>query len=113
MMSGAEAAVMRHVERMEHVYEVLRGHESEGVTFDAKALTPKQAAAVIRMLEPYLDAHDMRLEVPRGYDYLASSDDGGYDWCITHGAVHPADGTCCRNPKCDNRQQRLDEERAH
>lgn len=75
-----------YTKRMEHLYEVMRGRESEGVTLDAKALTPVQAAAVIRIFDGYLDSHDCRLDVPHGHDHLASSYDGGYDWC----------GTCCR-----------------
>lgn len=68
-------------ERMEHLYEVMRGRESEGVTLDAKPLTVKQAAAVVRLFEQYLDPADLRLDVPKGADYLASSYDGGYEWC--------------------------------
>lgn len=67
--------------RMDHLYEVMRGKENEGVSFDAKALSPVQTAAVIRLFDTYLDKWDSRLDVPHGYDYLASSYDGGYFWC--------------------------------
>lgn len=95
-------------DRMEHLYSVMRGAESEGVSFGEKALTPKQAAAVINIFS-FIDTNDLQLDVPRGHDYLASSYDGGYDWCITHGAVHPDDGMCCSNKDCDNRQQILED----
>lgn len=90
-----------YVNRMEHLYEVMRGRDSEGVSFDEKPLTPKQAAAVIRIFDQYLDDNDMRLDVPRDYDYLASSYDGGYDWCEKCCcAVHPDDIGDCTKKKC-------------
>lgn len=89
-----------YVDRMNHVYEVLRGNEHEGVTFDGKALSSKQAAAVIRVFSEYLDGHDCRLDVPNGYDYLASSYDGGYDWCEDCGPCHPDDRSSCRKKAC-------------
>lgn len=61
--------------RMEHLYEVMRGVESEGVSFEAGPLRPQQASAVIVLFAEFLDAHDLRLEVRRGYDCLESSDD--------------------------------------
>lgn len=94
-----------YVERMQHVYEVLRGVDSEGVAFDAKPLSSKQAAAVVRVIDRYLDKHDTRLDVPRGRDHLAASDDGGYDWCDTHGAVHWDDGMCCSKRTCELRRE--------
>jgi hypothetical protein len=87
-------------ERMEHLYEVMRGKEHEGVNFDEKPLTPKQAASVIRLFETYLDSHDLRLDVPNGYDYLASSSDGGYEWCEKCGPAHPDDADACRKKGC-------------
>lgn len=87
-------------ERMEHLYEVMRGRESEGVTFDEKPLTEKQAAQVINIFSQYLPDHDLRLDVPRGCDYLASSYDGGYTWCEKCGAVLPEDGENCRKRRC-------------
>lgn len=89
-----------YVHRMEHLYEVMRGREHEGVLFDAKKLSEKQAAAVIRVFAEYLDAFDMRLDVPRERDYLASSYDGGYDWCEGCGAITPDDASACRKRKC-------------
>ncbi len=75
-------------DRMETVYNVMRGNETEGITFDADALTIEQASQVIALFAEYLDADDLRLEVPDGHDYLASSSDGGYCWC-----------DCCGKPK--------------
>ena len=87
-------------ERMEHLYEVMRGKENEGVTFDEKPLTPRQAAVVVRIFATYLDGGDLRLDVPNGYDYLASSSDGGYDWCEKCGPAHPDDSRACRKKGC-------------
>jgi len=87
-------------ERMEHLYEVMRGRESEGVTFDTKALTEKQAAAVIRIFDQFLDPGDLRLDVPNGYDHLASSSDGGYDWCEKCGPMVWEDVPDCRKRGC-------------
>lgn len=96
-----------YVSRMEHLYEVMRGRNSEGVTFDAKSLTEKQAAAVIRIFDQYLDAHDMRLDVPHGHDRLASSYDGGYDWCDKCcRAIDPDDIGDCKRRKCPLREER-------
>lgn len=89
-----------YIDRMEHMYEVMRGREHEGVTFDEKALTQKQCSAVIRLFENFLDSNDCRLDVPNGRDYLASSYDGGYDWCEKCGPVHPDDIGACRKRKC-------------
>lgn len=95
-----------YCDRMQALYEVMRGREAEGMTFDAKPLSVKQAAAVIRIFDQYLDAHDMQLDVPRGHDYLASSVDGGYEWCDKCGApIHPDEE--CRH----QRAERLREEK--
>jgi hypothetical protein len=91
--------------RMEHLYEVMRGRESEGVTFDAKALTEKQAAAVIRVFDQFLDPDDLRLDVPNGRDYLASSSDGGYDWCEKCGPMVWEDAMQCRKRGCPLRKE--------
>lgn len=97
-------------ERMEVIYEVMRGRPTEGVTFDARKLNPKQAAAVICLFSEFLDTHDIRLDVPNGRDYLASSSDGGYEWCEKCGPVHPDDigydGNGCRKRKCPIRAER-------
>ena len=95
-----------YTERMESLYEVMRGRKSEGCTFDAKPLTEKQAAAVINIFSPFLDHDDRRLDVPNGYDYLASSYDGGYDWCEKCGAMRPEDADACRKRKCPIRAER-------
>ena len=87
-------------DRMEHLYEVMRGRESEGVTFDAKPLTEKQAASIIRIFDQFLDPCDLRLDVPNGRDYLASSSDGGYDWCEKCGPMVWDDVGDCRKRGC-------------
>jgi hypothetical protein len=85
-------------ERMEHAFEVMRGREDEGVSFDAKALTPAQAGAVVHLFETFLDPDDARLECPKGHDHLANSDE--YDWCERCGAVDQTDADNCRKRKC-------------
>ena len=97
-----------YIAQMEHLYEVMRGRESHGVAFGAKALTEKQAAAVINIFSWFLDQDDRRLDVPNGYDYLASSYDGGYTWCEKCGPVHPDDIDGCRKRKCPLREERED-----
>lgn len=92
-------------ERMEHLYEVMRGRASEGVTFDAKALTPKQAAAVIRIFDQFLDPADLRLEVPNGHDFLAASSDGGYEWCEKCGPMIREDVPDCAKRRCPLRAE--------
>lgn len=94
--------------RMEHLYEVMRGRPEEGVTFDAVALTQQQAGAVINLFSGYLDASDLRLDVVQtpgrgfnGQDRLASSYDGGYSWC--GGCFKPIDYDCigeCKKRGC-------------
>lgn len=87
--------------RMESLYEVMRGRPSEGISFDATALTPEQASNVIRLFERYLDTEDLRLECPVGHDYLASSSDGGYSWCSKHGAIAEDDLGEHSRKRCD------------
>lgn len=87
-------------EKMQTLYEVMRGRESEGISFDTKKLTEKQAANVVRLFSEFLDHDDRRLDVPKGHDYLASSDDGGYDWCEKCGAITWDDAQRCGRKKC-------------
>lgn len=97
--------------RMEAFYSVMRGNEEEGITFDEEPLSIRQAAAVIRLFAEYLDKHDIRLDVPRDRDYLASSDDGGYDWCDTCGcAVVLEDAIFCETEGCALRAQMIEED---
>lgn len=84
--------------RMEHAFEVMRGREDGGVSFDAKVLTPAQAGAVVHLFETFLDPGDARLECPKGHDHLANSDE--YDWCERCGAVDQTDADHCRRRKC-------------
>ena len=94
--------------RMEHLYEVMRGRPEEGVTMDAKPLSQEQAGAIINLFSTYLDAHDLRLDVVQspgrgfnGQDRLASSYDGGYDYCDK--CFKPIDFDCvgqCKKRGC-------------
>lgn len=99
--------------RMDHLYEVMRGNQSEGVTFDAEKLKPKQAAAVVRLFAEFLDKHDLRLDVPNGHDLLKSSYDGGYTWCDKCGPIDEYDlseqaNGGCRRKKCPIRDEFAD-----
>jgi hypothetical protein len=110
--------------RMEHLYEVMRGRDNEGVSLDkVKPLTQQQSAAVIGLFAPYLDTYDLRVDVPEypgrgfnGMDYLASSYDGGYDWCSgDHGtgcfkAIHGDHVGECRKKNCPLRAEREEDE---
>jgi len=78
-------------DRMECLYEVMRGRPGEGINFDSKALTASQASSVITLFSEFLDRGDIRLAVPRDRDYLKASYDGGYDWCEIHGAIDEED----------------------
>ncbi len=102
--------------RMESLYEVMRGRDSEGMSIDGcRPLTQQQAGMVIRLFDQFLDPDDMRLEVVQspgrgfnGQDRLASSYDGGYTWCDgddpRHMGCHkPIDYDCigeCRRKHC-------------
>lgn len=97
--------------RMEHLYEVMRGRPSEGVSLDAEAMTPDQAGAVIRLFSEYLDPQDLRLEVPKDCDHLASSFYGEYDWCERCGAVLPEYADGCRERACPVQANWCDEDR--
>lgn len=89
-----------YTKRMNVLYDVMRGHEVEGITFGERKLTIKQAGAVIRLFSEFLDTDDRRLDVPNGHDYLASSYDGGYDWCEKCGAMTYEDAKRCNKRKC-------------
>lgn len=83
--------------RMEAAYEVMRGRPAEGMVWDLKKpLTPEQAGAVIVLFSQWLDAHDLRLDVPWRCDKLASSYDGEYLWCVQCGAIASEDIICGR-----------------
>lgn len=78
------------IEQMSHAYEVLRGRESRGARLgwgDIKPLSERQAAEAIILFSQWLDPHDIRLDVPKGCDHLATSDNDEYTWCETCGAV--------------------------
>lgn len=97
-----------YVARMESLYEVMRGRESEGVTFGEKPLTERQAAQVINLFSAFLDGNDCRLDVPKGHDYLASSYDGGYVWCEKCGAVTDDHMDSCRKRGCPRKENGFD-----
>jgi len=80
--------------RMQAIYETLRGRPSEGMEFDAPPLTTEQASEIFPMFDYLLNeewSDTLRLAVPKGWDSLASSDDGEYEWCEKCGAVDSDD----------------------
>ncbi len=78
--------------RMQSLFNVMVGNEAEGTTFDEKPLSPRQAGAVILLFEQYLDRHDVRLSVPKGYDFLTED----YVWCERCGAAIYQGQPCSR-----------------
>lgn len=97
--------------RMEELYKVMRGRPTAGISFDVAKLSPKQAGAVIRLFEDFLDPQDLRLEVPKGCDHLASSYYGEYDWCERCGAVLPEYAESCRKRGCPVQSEWCEEDR--
>ena len=102
-----------YIARMVALYEVMRGRPTERLTFDAKPLTQQQAGEVIQLFESFLDPADARLQVVHepgrgfnGLDRLATSDDGGYDWC-GDGCFKAIDPDCigqCKRRHCPLRE---------
>lgn len=75
--------------QMDTCYEAMRCGKSDGVIFDAKPLTIKQADAVICLFSQFLDTHDIRLAVPVDCDLLKRL--GDYAWCEKCGAIDEDD----------------------
>lgn len=83
--------------KLENFYDIVRGRDREGVSFDAEPLSEGQAGKVILLLHEYIVGHGRFLknyDVPHGCDYLADSGDNA--WCEQMGwCVHPDDiGGC-------------------
>lgn len=78
-----------YIEEMEVIFDVLQGTERHGIVFGEKALTAKQAAAVITLFSSYFDHDDVRLDLPNGRDWLEASDETY--WCPFHGCWHRQD----------------------
>jgi hypothetical protein len=96
-----------YTERMEVLFEVMRGREAEGITFNAKkALTSVQAGSVVELFSEFLDGDDIRLAAPYKRDFLASSYDGGYSWCDQcYRAIAEGDEPFCRRRKCPLKEE--------
>jgi len=93
-------------EKLENIYDIMRGRNRDGVSFDAEPLSEEQAAGVVLLFQEYIVGHERfpkNYDVPRGCDYLADSEDTA--WCEQMGfCVHPNDvGECdgCNVEKCD------------
>jgi hypothetical protein len=100
-----------YTRRMEVLYEVMRGRETEGITFDVKKLTQKQASQVINLFSEFLDRHDRRLAVPKDFDYLASSYDGGYEWCEKCGPITYEHSLECKRRGCPLKKEYAEDEK--
>lgn len=75
-----------YVEEMEILFDVMQGHERDGIDFGEAPLSKEQAAAVIGLFSCYFDRDDVRLTLPNNRDFLVTTDD--YYWCPSHGAWH-------------------------
>lgn len=83
---------------MEHLHTLLTRGSSDGVELDCPPFNPSQAGAILELLEAEIDewGYDMRFAIPldadlQPYDCIASSVDGGYDWCSKCGPIHSND----------------------
>lgn len=83
------------VDHMEHLYVLLSTGSSRGQNLDCPPFDGDQTSALINVFEDELDqwGFDCRFEVPldenlKRYDFLASSYDGGYDWCEDCGPIY-------------------------
>ncbi|HRQ87533.1 MAG TPA: hypothetical protein PLA50_01975 [Bacteroidia bacterium] len=81
-------------DHMEHLYELLSTGSSRGKTLEGGAFDAKRVADLIWLLEGELDqwGFDARFEIPldenlEPYDFIASSYNGGYDWCSKCGPI--------------------------
>lgn len=99
-----------YTERMEHLYEVMRRGENEGVSFDAKPLSIDQAKNVIVLFSEFLDKHDVRLDVPKFQDQLRRGDTRDYEWCEKCGAITYNDSLDCKKRKCPLKVDRKEDE---
>ena len=75
-----------YVEEMEMLFDVMQGHDRDGIDFGEEPLSTKQAAAVIGLFSYYFDHDDVRLTLPHNRDFLVTT--GDYYWCPSHGAWH-------------------------
>jgi len=89
-------------ERMKALYEALRGRAfgAEGMCFDARALSPRQAASVINLLSSWLDGEERDMDVPKGCDWLGSRYHGDYEYCEKCGPVTNEHVDACRKRGC-------------
>lgn len=76
-----------HRERMDEVYEILRGRPTDKVSWEIPPLTEEQAAGVVWLIDVVLgvDRHQNDLAVCKGQDHI--SDTNEYHWCEKCGAV--------------------------
>lgn len=108
---------------MEHLHELLTTGESRGTSLNCKPFNAKQADALINLFENEIDqwGFDARFSVPldenlKPYGLIASSYDGGYDWCSKCGPIHTDDfHSRCRvcphakKGKCELKNQHKEE----
>ena len=74
------------------------------MTIDTVAFEEMVPRSGFHIFSPILDSHDVRLDVPKGLDRLAASDDGGYWWCSKCGAVTLEHAEQCEKKNCPVRE---------
>lgn len=86
-------------------YEIVRGRNTDGVSFGAEPLNEDQAAQVVLLLHEYIIGHGRfpkEYDVPRGHDYLTNSEDTVWceqkGWCVHQDDVGECEG--CDVEKC-------------
>lgn len=89
-------------QQIEHLFDVMTDGEHQGVTFDEKKLTPKQAGEVIHLFAEYF-GNDVELVIPAGYDFLMDAEE--CDWCEKCGKHITYDDNSCRRRKCPVRAE--------
>lgn len=87
-----------YTDHMDHLHTLLTTGESRGVILDCPPFNPEQTEALISLLDGELDqwGFDARFSIPldenlKPYNLIASSYDGGYDWCEKCGPIHSDD----------------------
>lgn len=87
-----------YTDHMEHLHELLTTGSSRGTSLDCKPFNAEQAGALIILFEDEIDqwGYDARFAIPldeqlKPLDRIASSYDGGYEWCSKCGPINQDD----------------------
>lgn len=93
------------IEQMRVIYEVMRGRSENGITFDAKPLSPEQCDAVLTLFSEFMDKHDVRVAVLKGKDMIGSRYYGEWDWCEKCAASIAVEDRGCAKRGCPVRKE--------